>query len=757
MAYIDWWNRTGPSTLGERFGLNEISIARNTLSPTKSYIEDRIDMKPGGIVEPGVTHYAITKTEAEKRANVKTWEKNTGLNFEDIEKKKQFKIRAGDVTGVGVGRKIEWTPEQTANYKKWIKLYSVEEYNKLHPDSQRHIREGLPVKAEETRVKNLNKFFTQEIAKANAGEKFVSQKEILQKAYKKFNLKKITSQTYPVLTTLETRADKIDQTLKNMLMEDKPLKNLWQDAILKRTGLNNIILQRTLDSGNVKTYNVLADQGAAFIRQNIPLSRGTYDFIKNLSFSDQLSKALEIIEGRPILTGIQTVGGRASAPRFKVMQFAFRSWDQNQGKGAIKLFDKKGNLITWEFGGKKLPVGEITFEYKGKKYNTKNLSDPSLVKKDFPEVYKTQTNIDRFANKEIDNPFKPGEKISVRKLIKQIQVDGYKWSPKTGSLAILHGSEGVKNKPFTDLVFNTTDINQLEQGLERKLTSKKITKSQYNNTLKDLRGLFKGTTGLDYEQSIIDRLKTQVKEIQKYKGEGKPLEIRKLLQQVQKIPKGSGRLKIISTLIQAGVGLHLLNKYGISSAEAAEAQTLEPSDKTQEAGISATDVGKGALATAAGYAITHPGKTLKAADKLIAPLLLPLPNIAMQAASGDVDPTSAHTWLGPTFWKGAMESLNLTKDKWWHKALRAGMKPSTVAKVSGVSGPLLMATAAIDRGKAMSKTFKEAEELGIDVSQYVDRSSGVIEVTDDLYEEIRKRKSTQGMDYAQGGIASLIK
>jgi len=39
VAYIDWWNRTGPVTLGERFGLNEISTARNTLSPTKSYTE----------------------------------------------------------------------------------------------------------------------------------------------------------------------------------------------------------------------------------------------------------------------------------------------------------------------------------------------------------------------------------------------------------------------------------------------------------------------------------------------------------------------------------------------------------------------------------------------------------------------------------------------------------------------------------------------------------------------------------------------
>jgi len=48
VAYIDWWNRTGPVTLGERFGLNEISIARNTLSPTKSYTEGgRIELHRG--------------------------------------------------------------------------------------------------------------------------------------------------------------------------------------------------------------------------------------------------------------------------------------------------------------------------------------------------------------------------------------------------------------------------------------------------------------------------------------------------------------------------------------------------------------------------------------------------------------------------------------------------------------------------------------------------------------------------------------
>ena len=53
----------------------------------KQYLQGgRVGLKPGGLVEPGVMHYGRL-TEAEKRANVKTWEKNTGLNFEDVEKK----------------------------------------------------------------------------------------------------------------------------------------------------------------------------------------------------------------------------------------------------------------------------------------------------------------------------------------------------------------------------------------------------------------------------------------------------------------------------------------------------------------------------------------------------------------------------------------------------------------------------------------------------------------------------------------------
>jgi len=61
MAYIDWWNRTGPITMGERFGLNEISTARNTLSPTKSYAKKPYNWEEGDWTDPNDESVGGTK------------------------------------------------------------------------------------------------------------------------------------------------------------------------------------------------------------------------------------------------------------------------------------------------------------------------------------------------------------------------------------------------------------------------------------------------------------------------------------------------------------------------------------------------------------------------------------------------------------------------------------------------------------------------------------------------------------------------
>ena len=110
MAYIEWWDRTGPVTLGERFGLNE---------------GGRINMKPGGIVEPGVEHYA-TLTEAEKQANIKAWEKYTGLKYKDLDKERQSGVRLGKTKGTREILSIEQSLERSV----WLKNYTFDDLTK---------------------------------------------------------------------------------------------------------------------------------------------------------------------------------------------------------------------------------------------------------------------------------------------------------------------------------------------------------------------------------------------------------------------------------------------------------------------------------------------------------------------------------------------------------------------------------------------------------------------------------------------------
>ena len=108
----------------------------------------------------------------------------------------------------------------------------------------------------------------------------------------------------------------------------------------------------------------------------------------------------------------------------------------------------------------------------------------NAVKKSFPEVYKNQIAINNLGKEMVDDPFKKGSKISAKDLIKTVQVNAYEWSPKTGTLDILHGPKGVGLEPFTNLNYNTKDINQIELGLSQGLKAGTLSQSQVNQTLK---------------------------------------------------------------------------------------------------------------------------------------------------------------------------------------------------------------------------------------------------------------------------------
>jgi len=383
-------------------------------------------------------------------------------------------------------------------------------------------KETLGVK----KIEKVSKYLAREIKKANEGDKFVSKQNIIEKAVIKFNIKtgkpnkkgkagaryRLNSGTYPVIDTLESTEQKIDTVLKRMLMDDKPLNDLWYKTVAKKTGITPQSISNSFKAGKVPTYNTIKDQGADIIAKKLD-SGAAKQILSKLSFSDQLTKANELLEGRPIISFGADVG-KTFQPKYTIMNFAFRNWDQNLGKGPVKFFDKKGKEIPWGFG-KNLKGKDISFSYKGKKYNLAKLSDTSVLKKDFAEAYKIANQSTAFKNRYVDNPFKPGSKIQVKNLIKKIQVDGYKWSPRYKTIDVLHGPKGVKGEPFTNLRFNTSDINTVEMALDNSLRAGNITQSQFNKTFKTLNEPFKGLKGKDYEQAIIDRATTQAGKIKK--------------------------------------------------------------------------------------------------------------------------------------------------------------------------------------------------------------------------------------------------
>jgi len=336
------------------------------------------------------------------------------------------------------------------------------------------VKKGEPAPAVMERYNKVNDYLKELIPKLNKEDKFYTQEQVSSMVEKKFNIEprfktvdgirykvnKFPSDKYPIMKTLLPVAKKLDNTLKNMLLEDKPLNSFWYEALGERTGLDYRTYNKYLPT--LPTYQSIKDKGAGALKNRFNKT-ATHSFLKNKSFKDQLATALEMEKGLPIFTGKGRMD--ATSPRTKVMDFAKRNWNANRGKGDVVFYRKGSNKpITWDFGVT-LPYNDVYFKYKGKKYNTKVLSDIDTVKQDFPEVYKTQTAINNLKRYEIVDPLNKNEKISVGKLIERNQINNYKWEP-TGTLDILHGINGVKNEPFTNLNFNSRDINTLQRNID---------------------------------------------------------------------------------------------------------------------------------------------------------------------------------------------------------------------------------------------------------------------------------------------------
>ncbi len=352
------------------------------------------------------------------------------------------------------------------------------------------------------RFVKVNDYLKELIPKLNAEEKFYTKEEVSSMVEKKFNIKprystvyykgkpykfkvnRFNKKSYPIITTLDSSDEKIDKVLKNMLIEDKPLNDFFYKSLQKRTNLQSSKVMEKLK--NNQTYQVLKDQGLDSLLQRFNKIT-QHGFLKELSFSDQLTTALELEKGTPRFTGVEDIKGQSKkggvygkkgftySPKFRVMDFAKRNWNRNKGEGAVTFVDQKGKPIKWQFG-LELPFNKVGFVYNGKTYKSIDLT-PELMKKDFPEVYNNQLAINRLNTQVIDDPINKGKTITVGELVKRTQVNNYNWSPKVGSFDIMHGSKGVIEEPFTNLTFNTRDINQIEMGVN-KLVERNVLKNK---------------------------------------------------------------------------------------------------------------------------------------------------------------------------------------------------------------------------------------------------------------------------------------
>ena len=379
-------------------------------------------------------------------------------------------------------------------------------------------------------------YSTKEIDKANKGLKYTSNVDIRNKIVNKFkdrpaNFPNFKTAYYPYLDKLDTIPDKIDKALKSMLKSDEPLKKTLIEQLVRLTGLDETTIKkppRTGGQSNLeksKTYQNIKES-ADVIKRSKGMPRDFY----TLPFKKQLEYAAKFSEGMPRYTDMGNQIKYSAKPQNKIMEYAIRSWNNKRGslEGPIQFF-KKGSRtpIKWE-RGKKIPYGKVEFSYNGKKHSFEKLTSPVYMERYFPELYEKQKALNNLNSKMVDNPFKKGKKISVRELNRKIQVDGYGYSPRRGTLDIFHGKRGVADRPFTDLTYGASDINKMKEVFRKSTVSKNpnIAKSEFNKIRKVL---LKSTVdpktgkkliGDALDQSIIDRSNYQAEAIKNNKFKG---------------------------------------------------------------------------------------------------------------------------------------------------------------------------------------------------------------------------------------------
>jgi len=744
MAYIEWWNRTGPITMGERFGLNEISTRAKTLSPTKSYTEDRIDMKPGGIVEPGVTHYGKAHVDDPL-----------------------YNIKAGDDLGKGITQNLQWNRPKT---KKTISGYT----GVRSREGERFTRRDF----------NLVKKFWETLKKPERVIKpWVNTWEAVKDLHK---FEDYLNEDKTWTRTKFKKPPEINETWWNKLSGTRRanLINKYKDNYLPRMGT----------TGAAEISKLLGFESQGTLSSMISMSKKD----PNL-FAAGSEEYAAIMRAQKLLKQLKDIGivpKYVAGPKSKgtAPENIFSALNDEQKKGLKKIKDERALL-------------QKEYEMRRPKRVAISSASKKTLTQEATKLNTTRVNLLKNMNAKIKQMGNTQLKNFIKRnpvLLEMVETTmGLKGKPEKTSIDTMS-----PNKIRDNIHFEGDHIKTFKEAKWDPVTKKVLTGLDIENpgnlrlSIRLINNSFKKRalnlfqTTVDTKDFEIIKNKKLIENFFKRTGQALSLEtgeiIGKLgdielstqlkhllkdqefinLLQTAKNAKGPPRIRamqIIGTLIGSGAALTLFNKFGITPVKAdTDKKTLEPSDKKQEAGISAGDVGKGALATGVGYGVTHPKQAWELAkkvgsgvEKVIRPLFVP--GVDLGAALVDTpitskehhrDATSPLFWMTKAFWANAMDKYGITRTLSMLKnapdfpekgrivrdfVLRAGINPAAVRFISSkIAWPATAAASVYDA----YEDYQERKEF----------------LTPERIAEAQKEEfDKEEPMFAMGGIASLMK
>ena len=205
-------------------------------------------------------------------------------------------------------------------------------------------------------------------------------------------------------------------------------------------------------------------------------------------------------------------------------------------------------------------------------------------------------------------------------------------------------------------------------------------------------------------------------------------------------------------------------------------EILEPSDEKQEAGVLPSVIQEhpilsGAAATVAPIFAKKAWEGVKWAGRKLIPIMTPAASHAFKIWEGKpYDPTSGHDATSLAFWNSAIKAMGKTsklgdanvplmkrlKDMAWRGLLPTRFLPLISGAGAAAMGPLLIKDAAAWLQGHLEKQDLTGKGGIADYAGIISDEAGGSLFIEDVVKE-KQKQAAEGMDYAQGGIASLIK